>query len=117
MSKSWKGDLAEQLFVLQALESGLIVSRPFQASSRYDFIVDNSRLLFKIQVKSVFTPPNHKGAFICFVSRYAPGDFDYLAAYINDEKKFFIIPFNEIFSGRLQIFPSDLKNNGFNLLR
>lgn len=46
------GFYAEQLFVLKCLEYNIIVSKPIQPTSSYDFIIDINNTLLKIQVKA-----------------------------------------------------------------
>ena len=54
------GELSELEFLIRATKEGLIVSRPFGENQRYDFIVDNGKRRFRIQVKSTnFKEGNH----------------------------------------------------------
>jgi hypothetical protein len=54
-------NIGEVLFLAKCMELDLIASRPY-APCKYDFIVDNSETLFRVQVKMIgSTRPTKKG--------------------------------------------------------
>lgn len=54
-------NIGEVLFLAKCMELDLIASRPY-APCKYDFIVDNSEILFRVQVKMIgSTRPTKKG--------------------------------------------------------
>ena len=46
------GEITEQQVVLEFLKLGILISKPLVQSSRYDFIADINKKLYKIQVKT-----------------------------------------------------------------
>src|SRR5207248_9417920 len=47
-----QGEYAELIFMVKAMKEGLTPAKPWGDSKRYDFIVDNDRRLFRVQVRS-----------------------------------------------------------------
>ena len=56
LSPKLQGEWAETRFLSEALRRGLQVAKPYGDSARYDFIVDSSGHLSRVQVKSVSRP-------------------------------------------------------------
>lgn len=52
LSSHFKGEITEQQVAIEFLKQGILVSKPLVQSSRYDFIVDVNKKLYKIQVKT-----------------------------------------------------------------
>jgi PD-(D/E)XK endonuclease len=46
------GELAEMMFMVKATTKGLIVSKPYGESHRYDFLVDSGKRIWRVQVIS-----------------------------------------------------------------
>lgn len=86
------GDVAEARFLHEALKRGYSVSDPFGDDDPYDFIIDNGKKLFKIQVKSTTT--SRKDAFKTGLRNppYQEGDFKFAAIYVTEVDDFYIIP-------------------------
>ncbi len=92
-----QGEEVEVRFLLQALTLGLAVAKPYGDNVPYDFIVDNGRRTFRVQVKSVSrfdlgsyrlsTARGGRGK-----SPYSPREIDFLAAYIIPEDAWYLIP-------------------------
>ena len=55
------GEIGETAFLHRATTLGLLVSRPFGESGRYDFVVDNGRRFCRVQVKSTATRNTKSG--------------------------------------------------------
>ncbi len=94
-SSKRKGETAELRFWWAATERGLIVSRPHGDSARYDFIVDNGRRLFRIQVKS--TSCRSKQGYLFQTVRahrlaYTRSDLDFFACYLVPFDIWYIVP-------------------------
>jgi hypothetical protein len=96
-----KGEIPEVKFLLEAIERGLKVSRPCFDSYRYDFIVDNDKRRFRVQVKSTTVPKNCRNTDTYAVSvahgskrnkKYTSEDVDFFAIYIIPKDTWFIIP-------------------------
>jgi len=97
-----QGEWAEVCFMARAMEHGLIVSRPYGDSSRYDFLVESAGLISRVQVKSVGVC--HKNAFRISAGRgmknkhsYSPDDADFIAALIIPHSAWYIIPVTQVF--------------------
>ena len=93
------GYIAEQKFILAAMENNLVVSKPITNAERYDFVIDGGNGLKSIQVKKSF--PDGKGRnVVCLRSRYPRSTLrhtlsryvDYLAVVCEEEGCFYIIP-------------------------
>jgi len=101
-----KGNIAELEFLLQATRRNLIVSRPSIQQTTYDFLVDNNKRIFKVQVKSNFQiGPNHdlglaKGS--KSKQFYCSNEVDIIACFINKLGAWYILPIN-ITGERLKI--------------
>ena len=92
-----QGELAELGFLHRAAGLGLIVSKPYGESARYDFMVDNGRDRWRVQVKSVSAC--HRNAYRISSGRghsskraYTARDIDFLAAYVFPHDAWYIIP-------------------------
>jgi hypothetical protein len=92
------GSMCEHYFVGDAKSHGLIVSTVAGGMSPgYDAIVDSpSKGLLKVQVKGASVIRKEDGKYHIYVytnnGRYQMGDFDYLAAYVQPLKMWWIIP-------------------------
>ena len=62
------GEQAECAFMKAAMDRGLVVSKPFGDSARYDFIVDADGRLSRVQVKSAWVL-SRRGAYQFGASR------------------------------------------------
>ena len=95
-----RGEWAEMRFMARAAEEGLLVSRPFGGTARYDVGVEFRRCHLRVQVKStVYRKPG--GAFSMRVAGaksqpYAAGDIDFLAAYLIPLEQWYIVPWSEL---------------------
>ncbi len=92
-----QGELVELLFLYRAAALGLLVSKPYGDSAKYDFLVDAAGHLTRVQVKSVSTA--HRGAYRVSSGSglrskipYTAADIDLLAAYIIPEDAWYLIP-------------------------
>lgn len=90
-----KGELAELRFWTEATRRGMIVSKPYGDSARYDFVVDCAGQLSRVQVKST-SSGNQTGYHMncCAGSRrpYRPDDVDFIAAYVVPNDTWYIVP-------------------------
>jgi PD-(D/E)XK endonuclease len=89
-----RGEWAELRFMARAAEYGLIVTKPWGDSSRYDFAVECKGRFLRVQVKS--TIHRISNSFLVRVhgsaGRYSEGDFDFIAAYIIPLDIWYIVP-------------------------
>jgi hypothetical protein len=94
-----RGEWAELVFAMRAVERGLRVARPWGESSGYDFVVDREcGGMVRVQVKSTIfregegyscTLKDSKGP-------YKKNSFDFVAAFVIPEDVWFILPEKKI---------------------
>lgn len=92
-----QGEEVEVRFLLKALTLGLAVSKPYGDNIPYDFLVDNGRCIFRVQVKSVtrfdlgsYRLSTARGGRL--KSPYSAHEIDFLAAYIIPEDAWYLLP-------------------------
>ncbi len=110
-----QGNLAETAFLYRGTELGFRISQPYGNCERYDFIVDNGRKRWRVQVKStrVLCGKNryrvnvgHRP--IAEVNRpitsvaYLQSEIDFLAVYILPERTWYIVPIAGL-AGRVRL--------------
>jgi len=110
-----RGCFAEQLFAVECLKRGIIVSYPIIDSSPYDCIADKENKLYKIQVKySGKGYLNHRKTVQCnWHLSYTKQDVDYFAVYVEMFKGFFIFPNNGI-QKCIRVSPTNANSKYFN---
>jgi PD-(D/E)XK nuclease superfamily protein len=110
------GELSEAAFLLKAETLGLHVTKPWGDSERYDFILDNGRRLWRVQVKSTEALRARGYDVQPIYSIYGKGkiaytaaDIDILAVHIPPLDTWYIIPV-EAFTPRksLRLYPDIL---------
>ncbi len=92
-----RGEWAELRFMARASEQGLLVSKPWGDTSRYDFIVEHAGKLMRVQVKSTTFRRYRQRSYICTLCAtegqpYTTGQIDFVAAYIIPKNIWFIFP-------------------------
>jgi len=114
-----RGELAELIFQLTAVQRGLKVSKPHGDSDRYDFIVDTGTRLSRVQVKA--TGSIQSGGYRVNSGRraykhaiaYEESEIDFLAAYIVPEETWYIIPVADLEQRlSLLIYPKESGKSG-----
>lgn len=93
-----RGEWAELVFAMRAIEHGLHLGRPWGESSGYDFTVDQGTRIVRVQVKSTIF---HEGeGYSCTLKNsrgpYKKNSFDFVAAYVIPEDIWYIIPEKKI---------------------
>jgi PD-(D/E)XK endonuclease len=89
-----RGEWAELVFAMRAIELGLRLGRPWGESSGYDFTVDQGSRIVRVQVKSTISRQG-KGYWCTLKDSKGPykkGSFAFVAAYVIPEDVWFIIP-------------------------
>lgn len=94
-----RGEWVESVFMARAGELGFAVSRPWGDSRSYDFVVGRPGHFVSVQVKS--TVCRSGGGYECCIKGkqdepYAPGSFDFLAAYVVLEDAWYILPASKV---------------------
>ncbi len=93
-----RGEWVEMQFMLAATSRGSTVSRPWGHANLYDFIVDCTGVLTRVQVKgTIYRSQTDCWVCPCFTPStpgriYTPEEVDYLAAYILPKDIWYIIP-------------------------
>src|SRR6266700_946675 len=83
-----RGDLAEIAFMHKAISNGFRVAKPWGESDQFDLVIAFEHLLWRIQVKSVWT--KRVGYYVnsCATNNktYTFQQIDFLAAYLGPEE-------------------------------
>src|SRR5712671_1464930 len=94
-----RGEWAELVFALRAIEQGLHLARPWGESSGYDFTVDQGARIVRVQVKSTIFKEAAEG-YSCKLKDskgpYKKNSFDFVGAYVIPEDVWFILPEKKI---------------------
>ena len=103
MTSKQKGNLTELKCLSAFVEQGCGVSIPYGDNSKYDFIADVGKKLFKIQVKTSSSKDENAIMFSCRSThvncsgtkneRYSSDEIDFFATYWNNQC--YLIPVNE----------------------
>ena len=114
-----RGEWAELQFMARASQHGLIVSKPWGDSARYDFIVDSRGLVRRVQVKSTYRRVNNSRAYLCNIvcglgrqRPYRIDEIDFFALLVIPEDVWYIVPIEDIRRARWAVFlnPADPRN-------
>ena len=98
-----KGELAELRFWTEATRRGMIVSKPYGDSARYDFVVDCGGKLSRVQGKSSSCSRRGMHSVSCHdssIAPYGPDDIDVLAVYLLPSGTWYLIPAFEVMNVR-----------------
>lgn len=121
-----RGEWVELQFMARAASHGLIVSKPWGDSARYDFIVEHRGRFLRVQVKSTLQRAQRgRGAYLCnTVSRnlrevrgrsYTRNQIDFFAFYVIPEDIWYIVPMADVRRARYAVFlnPHEPRNRYF----
>jgi len=120
MSTKLRGDIAEQVAILQGLKRGWGVLKPIGDRLPYDLVFDVSGILVKIQTKQAW----YYSPSACFLldnrrtktnrrrmlrEAYRPTDFDFALGYLEDRDLFYVFPVDVFiaYAGQITIVESD----------
>jgi hypothetical protein len=101
-----RGEWVETLFLSRATQHGLMVSKPWGDSARYDFVVEGgsrkhagARRLRRVQVKSTYTriDAGYRCRLVTDIpggktARYSATDIEFFAIYVIPESAWYILP-------------------------
>lgn len=108
------GDIAELSFMHRAKIAGFTLLTPYSSDCAYDLAVEYNGKISKIQIKCTnVTHQNTVGKFYRIVCSkgsdskkfYTSKEVDYFAFYIMPIQQFYIIPFKEINSKNIKLYP------------
>lgn len=93
------GELWELDFLRKAMGMGMIVSKPWGDSYRYDFVVDNDGVLWRVQVRATESRMGTRGYAVhasVYVGKKIVGltekDIDFIVAYIANRGIWYVVP-------------------------
>lgn len=103
LSTKLRGELTELLFYYLATKLGFVLSKPFGDSQRYDFVLDNGKRLFRIQVKctthlvenNLYHLNAHRRVNGKAIA-YTLEEIDFFAAYVIPDDSWFILPLQNV---------------------
>jgi hypothetical protein len=103
-----RGEWVELQFMLRAVELGLHLNKPWGEVMPYDFVIEQSGKFVRVQVKS--TMFKDRGGYSCTVrgshGPYQGDPFEYLAAYVFQERSWYIIPAELVVGqGSIALYP------------
>ena len=111
-----KGELAELAFSHKAGSLGFGVATPNGEDEAYDFILDSGERLWRVQVKSMYSPFRNGYRASCrrrIDDYYKAEEIDFVVAYIVPREIWYIIPVNSIVaSSVLNFYPSGCRWGG-----
>lgn len=108
------GDIAELCFMSRAKIAGFTLLTPYSSNCAYDLALEYNGKINKIQIKCTnVTHENTVGKYyriICSKGRdskkdYTSKEVDFFAFYIMPTQQFYIIPFKDIKSKNIKLYP------------
>lgn len=89
-----RGEWAELVFAMRAIENRLHLARPWGESAGYDFTVDQGTQFVRVQVKSTIFPEGNGYSCTLKDSKgvYKKNSWDFVAAYVIPKDIWYIIP-------------------------
>jgi PD-(D/E)XK endonuclease len=117
------GELSEAAFLLKATSMGLVVTKPWGDSERYDFIVDSGELRSRVQIKCTASmvrggwevPSSFR--FHRRMYRYTAAEIDVLAAHIVPLDVWYIVPIEVCYSTFLRLVPANREHARLEIYR
>jgi len=105
-----EGEQGELAFLCKASSLGFALSLPYGHMQRYDFIVDNGRNIWRVQVKT--TKHMLNGLYLVGMHHranrkakaYTASEIDFVAVYIEPEKTWYILPVRAVTQHRQLLF-------------
>lgn len=92
------GDIVESQFLYETLKRNYSISKPFGDNESYDFIVDNSTSLYRVQVKRVSNFSIKTRSYILHFKRgtgrkstYSKNEVDIFAFFVAPENAWYLI--------------------------
>ena len=109
------GELGEAAFHVRALKEHLVVSKPYGDSTKYDFVVDATGVLYKIQIKATATKckegktQEYYKFSVCHGSKekrnYQKEEVDFIICYVIPEDIWYVFPLEVLTSITVKVRP------------
>jgi len=107
-----RGELAELAFMFKAVSMGFGVAKPWGDSERYDFILNAGRVLWRVQIKSSFSPRRCQiGAYGNSGVPYTADEIDFLVAYISPRDLWYVFPITAVLHGSIHLSPDSRRSH------
>jgi len=114
-----QGHIAELAFMHKAAELGFGVTKPSGDVEHYDFILDSGSRLWRVQVKSTYTPRKTRRCYYVQPTHgyarktYTADEIDFVVAYVVPARAWYVIPICALTSGmRIYLFPDNPRSRG-----
>lgn len=115
-----RGEWAELQFLSRATSRGFTVSKPWGDTAKYDFVVERSGALHRVQVKSTYRRVRGSKAYLCNIVHggartqraYTTEEADFFALFVIPEDAWYILPLDQVRRARWALFlnPRDRRN-------
>ena len=102
-----KGELAELAFLHKAASLGFGVAKPYGDSESYDFILDSGERLWRVQVKSIYSPARCGYRFMAWRTNHEPyssEEIDFIVGYVVPRKVWYVVPVNHVAASAIVTF-------------
>lgn len=102
LASNEQGDLGEVEFLHKAISLGLAIAKPYGQNHRYDFIVDDGKNLWRVQVKTCAAAQDdlYKVGIYCTLHGvrvpYTDSEVDFVVVYIMLTKTWYVLPAREV---------------------
>jgi hypothetical protein len=101
-----RGELAELAFMFKAVSMGFGVAKPWGDSERYDIILNAGRVLWRVQIKSIFSRKHYQvSAAGSSGIRYTADEIDFLVVYISPREIWYVFPIAAVLHRYLYLCP------------
>jgi len=99
-----RGEWAELRFMARAAEFGLLVTKPWGDTARYDFAVEHQGKFLRVQVKSSLhkEPRGFRINLVTTAGLYTPEDIDFLVIFLIEPEIWYVIP-AQAFAGQRSV--------------
>ncbi len=119
------GELSELIVALRLAQAGCLVAKPFGESSRYDLIIDDGSVLYRVQVKTgrlrngvilfkTYSTHSHRRGVAC---KPYTNQIDFFGVYCPALDSVYLVPIGDTapLSGSLRVYPT--KNGQYSHVR
>src|SRR5882724_5613933 len=115
-----QGELIELAFMYKASSLSFGIAKPWGESGQYDFVVDNGKVLWKVQVKSTtnFDGYGYRlGTYWKSIARmhcpYTAEQIDFLVGYVIPEDVWYVLPIGAFTPRKsVTVYPQRSQDNG-----
>ena len=107
-----RGELAELAFMSKAVSMGFGVAKPWGDSERYDIILNAGRVLWRVQIKSIFRRKHLQvSAAGSSGIRYTADEIDFLVVYIGPRDLWYVFPIAAVLHRYINLCPDSRRGS------